>query len=332
MMLPRSKRRTMPVMISPLRSLYSLKTFSRSASRTRWMMTCFAVCAAMRPNAAAVGLELEEVAELLVLVARLGLVLRAVEDLEDELVAGLHLEALLVRDRHRDHVHRVGERALLGRIGHDREDLEEIDLPLVLVVAGLQVPLHPEVALRGAADGLLEDLDEPGAVDALVLRDLVEDEVEVHVLLHRSVLPPKVRLEVVLEVGLRDPIVRDAVYDPVHVDLDGAVAIAHEDARPVLARRRSRAPSRRPARTPSRARAVLRSGRSPAGLRSGRSSPGDETSRSYAGSMKSSTSRMGSTSRDTAWQSSIPTPPDLSTKSRSVQRLPCRSHSTSTSS
>ncbi len=50
MTLPRSKRRTMPVMTSPLRSLYSLKTFSRSASRVRWMITCFAVCAAMRPK------------------------------------------------------------------------------------------------------------------------------------------------------------------------------------------------------------------------------------------------------------------------------------------
>ena len=50
MMLPRSKRRTMPEMSSPLRSLYWLKTFSRSASRTRCRMTCLAVWAAMRPN------------------------------------------------------------------------------------------------------------------------------------------------------------------------------------------------------------------------------------------------------------------------------------------
>ena len=50
MTLPRSNRRTMPVMTSPLRSLYSLKTFSRSALRVPWMITCFAVCAAMRPK------------------------------------------------------------------------------------------------------------------------------------------------------------------------------------------------------------------------------------------------------------------------------------------
>jgi hypothetical protein len=45
-----SKRFTMPVTTSPIRSLYSAKMFSRSASRTFWKMTCLAVCAAMRPN------------------------------------------------------------------------------------------------------------------------------------------------------------------------------------------------------------------------------------------------------------------------------------------
>ena len=50
MLWPFSKRRTMPRMSSPLRSLYSLKMRSRSASRTRWSRTCLAVCAAMRPN------------------------------------------------------------------------------------------------------------------------------------------------------------------------------------------------------------------------------------------------------------------------------------------
>ena len=50
--LPFSIRRTMPWTISPFRSLYSSKMFWRSAPRTSWMMTCFAVCAAMRPNSA----------------------------------------------------------------------------------------------------------------------------------------------------------------------------------------------------------------------------------------------------------------------------------------
>ena len=64
MIAPFSKRRTMPVTISPLRSLYSLKTLSRSASRTRWMITCLAVCAAMRPKPARVELHADLVADL----------------------------------------------------------------------------------------------------------------------------------------------------------------------------------------------------------------------------------------------------------------------------
>ena len=50
MMSPFSNRFTIPVTTSPMRSLYSAKMFSRSASRTFWKITCFAVCAAMRPN------------------------------------------------------------------------------------------------------------------------------------------------------------------------------------------------------------------------------------------------------------------------------------------
>src|SRR5437899_4973406 len=50
MMFLRSKRCTMPENSSPFRSLNSLKMMPRSASRTRWMMFCFAACAAMRPN------------------------------------------------------------------------------------------------------------------------------------------------------------------------------------------------------------------------------------------------------------------------------------------
>src|SRR5438876_6016312 len=40
----------MPVTTSPTRSTYSSYIISRSASRIRWRMTCFAVCAAMRPK------------------------------------------------------------------------------------------------------------------------------------------------------------------------------------------------------------------------------------------------------------------------------------------
>jgi hypothetical protein len=50
MTLPYSTRLTSPLTISPMRSLYSSYCRSRSASRTFWTMTCFADCAAMRPN------------------------------------------------------------------------------------------------------------------------------------------------------------------------------------------------------------------------------------------------------------------------------------------
>src|SRR5580692_7307661 len=48
--LPYSVRLTVPLMISPTRSLNSSYWRLRSYSRTRWTMTCLAVCAAMRPK------------------------------------------------------------------------------------------------------------------------------------------------------------------------------------------------------------------------------------------------------------------------------------------
>src|ERR671929_206823 len=44
----------MPVISSPTRSRYSSNIMSRSASRMRWRITCFAVCAAMRPKSSGV--------------------------------------------------------------------------------------------------------------------------------------------------------------------------------------------------------------------------------------------------------------------------------------
>ena len=44
----------MPVTMSPSRPAYSSYFRSRSASRIRWVMTCRAVCAAMRPKFAGV--------------------------------------------------------------------------------------------------------------------------------------------------------------------------------------------------------------------------------------------------------------------------------------
>ena len=45
-----SRRLTVALRTSPARWLYSLKTVSRSASRTFWKMTCLAIWAAMRPS------------------------------------------------------------------------------------------------------------------------------------------------------------------------------------------------------------------------------------------------------------------------------------------
>ena len=50
MTLPYSTRLTVPLPISPMRSLYSLNWRSRSASRTFWTMTCLAFCADTRPK------------------------------------------------------------------------------------------------------------------------------------------------------------------------------------------------------------------------------------------------------------------------------------------
>src|SRR6266702_4422670 len=47
--LPYSTRLTMPLTMSPMRSLYSSYCRSRSASRTFCTITCFADCEAMRP-------------------------------------------------------------------------------------------------------------------------------------------------------------------------------------------------------------------------------------------------------------------------------------------
>jgi hypothetical protein len=47
--LPYSTRLTMPLTMSPMRSLYSWYCRSRSASRTFCTITCLADCAAMRP-------------------------------------------------------------------------------------------------------------------------------------------------------------------------------------------------------------------------------------------------------------------------------------------
>src|SRR5437773_2318648 len=66
-------------------------------------------------------------------------------------------------------------------------------------------------------------------------------------------------------------------------------------------------------------------------VRSWRSSPGDATSRSYASSINADASSTSPTSRLSRWQSSMPTPPGLSTNKRSTPRCRRGRHSRSTS-
>jgi hypothetical protein len=54
----------MPFTTSPTRPEYSANTLSRSASRTFWKITCFAVCAAIRPEHVGRLRELDLLAEL----------------------------------------------------------------------------------------------------------------------------------------------------------------------------------------------------------------------------------------------------------------------------
>ena len=111
-------------------------------------------------------LELEQIAELLVLLGGLLRVVRVPEDLEAELLAELGLEpAPSGRPRARS---RARARRRIVDHGHV---LEEVDLPGVLVEAGLELAVRAEGALRGLEDGCLDRLDQDLLVDALVLGD-----------------------------------------------------------------------------------------------------------------------------------------------------------------
>ena len=164
-LLPFSKRRTTPLMSSPLRSLNSLKMRSRSSSRTRWMSTCLAVCAAMRPKAWRACLTLQDVAELLVLLGGLLGVVRGARR------SGSRAPR---PSRRRGRALRVLDGDLAVVVGHVVDDghvLEEVDLAGVLVEAGLELAVGAEDALGGLEDGLFDRLDEARLVDPLVLRD-----------------------------------------------------------------------------------------------------------------------------------------------------------------
>ena len=129
-------------------------------------------------EALSVRLQPEDVAVALVLDAGLFLVLRPVEDLEEQLVADLGLDSLLASFLQRDLVHRL-DRVLHLDALHDGQGLEHFHDLLLLVVGRLDRAVLAEVLLRGMRDGILQRIDEDGELDALVLRDLVEDHVQV---------------------------------------------------------------------------------------------------------------------------------------------------------
>ncbi len=126
------------------------------------------------------AVELQELAELGVLLFRFGLVLLVEEDLEQQLVANLGLEADPLR---------VGDEDFLALVARgngvdDDDDLEQVDAAGLLVELGLHLAVHPEGALRGGQDGLFERFDQHGAVDVFVFGDLVENQAEGGTVVH----------------------------------------------------------------------------------------------------------------------------------------------------
>ena len=118
-------------------------------------------------------LEVDQLAELLVLLASAVVVLGAVEHLEQQLVAELGLEAGLARLRDRD-------LAALDRVVlvDDVDDQEQIDRAGLGVELRFHLAVHAERALRGREDRLLERADQHALVDVLVSAYLLENHVE----------------------------------------------------------------------------------------------------------------------------------------------------------
>src|SRR6266571_2541651 len=130
------------------------------------------------PERLAVRLEVQDVPVPLVLDARLLLILGPVEDLEEQLVADLGLDALLARVVQRDLVHRLdGVLDLDAR--HHRQRLEDLHHALLLVVGRLDGAVGAEVLLGRLGDGVLQGVHQDVAIDAFVLRHLVQDHVQV---------------------------------------------------------------------------------------------------------------------------------------------------------
>ncbi len=126
------------------------------------------------PERRVVGVELEQLAEALVLGLGLFLVLFTVEDLKEELVA--RLGAKPGRFDFIDRDLPIG----IFHVVIDRDDLEQLDLAAVLVKLRLDLTLGPVGTPGRRQDRCFERLDERLAVDPFVPSDLVYDGVQIH--------------------------------------------------------------------------------------------------------------------------------------------------------
>src|SRR5471030_574102 len=130
------------------------------------------------PEALAVGLQMQDVAVALVLYASFFFVFRPVENLEEQLVAKLGLDAILAGLVERDLVDCL-DGVFDFDAWHHRQRLENLDHALLFVVRRLDGAVLAEVPLGGLGDGVLQRVDQNRALDALVLGHLVQDHVQV---------------------------------------------------------------------------------------------------------------------------------------------------------
>ena len=169
MLLPRSKRRTMPVMISP-RAIFVLVEDVLALGVAHALDDH--LLGGLRGDAAeavASLRDLQEIPELFVLLARFVGVFLEIEDLKAQLFAEVRFQAVALGVLLRD---------LTLRIAHvldDRHVLEQIDLTDRLIVARLELTIRPERTLGSRQDRLLHRLDQNLRVDPFLTTHLIDD-------------------------------------------------------------------------------------------------------------------------------------------------------------
>ena len=177
MLLPRSKRRTIPRMSSPFLCLYSLEddvALGVANALEEHLLGGLGRDAA--EGLAGLG-DAEQVAKALVLLLGLLLVLLTPEDLEADLLADLRLE--LVLEVAGDEVLHRDLAFLVIHLLDDGHELIQLDVTLVGVVAGFEVAAGAERVLGGLEDRRFDRFDEGALLDALLFGDFLENLVEV---------------------------------------------------------------------------------------------------------------------------------------------------------